>query len=260
LTHSEQISEFSYGFALTSELTRNNNKLSAAPYFPTLYAEGRFQGGYDVAIEYLSAPIFLQFKLSERLIKSNAKEYNLFNSSYFRYKIWSKKHSKQHQLLLELEKKYPNSVFYAAPSFSELNEFNKHYLNSQVAENSTFLSPNQIGEIKDLKEHCVVFSKKLLPAGYFCSEPRKISFCNLEQILEKNVPKGHEKISYQFVASLVRNMFDILKEVFIELDMFDNPIEDYEKMLQDEKVSVYELASFLSKTYFSCELLFLIKK
>ncbi|MBH8615229.1 hypothetical protein I4N56_033470 [Pseudomonas mohnii] len=55
------ISEFSYGYAVTNEVVNLlGTSIAAAPQFPTLYAEGQAGGGYDVKIVG-GIPIFLQF-------------------------------------------------------------------------------------------------------------------------------------------------------------------------------------------------------
>jgi hypothetical protein len=60
------ISEFSYGYALTEEIVSyHRHKMKVAPVFPSLYKEGKDGYGYDVSIDVLGIPIFLQFKLSD---------------------------------------------------------------------------------------------------------------------------------------------------------------------------------------------------
>ena len=45
------ISEFIYGYALTSELISwHGTSITAAPVFPSLYQEGQAGGGYDVML------------------------------------------------------------------------------------------------------------------------------------------------------------------------------------------------------------------
>lgn len=59
------ISEFSYGYALTEEfIFRSGMPLRAAPLFPSLLSEGKTGGGFDVSIPFVGYPLFLQFKLS----------------------------------------------------------------------------------------------------------------------------------------------------------------------------------------------------
>lgn len=61
------ISEFSYGFALTNELIdRYRLRSAGAPEFPSPYKEGK-SGGYDVKL--VGIPVFLQFKVSDCMVK-----------------------------------------------------------------------------------------------------------------------------------------------------------------------------------------------
>ena len=69
------LSEFSYGYALTDELIhRHGLPLIAAPVFPSLYQEGQPGGGYDLLLERPGFPLFLQFKLADRMVKGTANE------------------------------------------------------------------------------------------------------------------------------------------------------------------------------------------
>jgi len=67
------ISEFSYGFALTHELIAlAGEPLRAAPIFPSLIEEGRAGGGYDVHLDVPGFPLFLQFKRSDCMVRRSA--------------------------------------------------------------------------------------------------------------------------------------------------------------------------------------------
>ncbi len=75
------ISEFSYGYALTSELVRLFGiKGVGAPVFPSLREEGNL--GYDVQIPGL--PLFLQFKLSDEMVSSTAHQSDLLGVPHLR--------------------------------------------------------------------------------------------------------------------------------------------------------------------------------
>ena len=68
-----EISEFSYGFALTNELV-GWAPLAAAPIFPSLLEEGKAGGGYDVHLDAPGTPLYLQFKRSDCMKRKSAKE------------------------------------------------------------------------------------------------------------------------------------------------------------------------------------------
>lgn len=60
------ISEFSYGSAVTEALIFDHGtSITAAPIFPSLIAEGKQGGGYDLPLDRPGQPLFLQFKLSD---------------------------------------------------------------------------------------------------------------------------------------------------------------------------------------------------
>jgi hypothetical protein len=83
------ISEFSYGYAVTESLVRQvRYPLQAAPIFPSLIAEGR-SGGYDVAIPFSGFPLFLQFKLSDLMVSRTAIETKarLLEPEFYRFHL-----------------------------------------------------------------------------------------------------------------------------------------------------------------------------
>lgn len=78
------LSEFSYGYALTEELASGTfGPLTGAPIFPSLLAEGAL--GYDIAMPFHGAPLFLQFKLSDKLVRNTAGEVAYLGVPYYRF-------------------------------------------------------------------------------------------------------------------------------------------------------------------------------
>lgn len=252
----KQISEFSYGYAVTSELINKNSSCGAAPFFPSLRFEGGASGGFDVAIEYLhAAPIFVQFKLSEKLKRSNASEYHLFNSEYFRFPIWSSKDSNQHKLLLELAKTC-NRVYYVAPRFQSVDDLNKHFLNGRVIENSIFVRPAEIGQIKDDSDHVFAFHKDPAKGRHFCSDPYPVEEANVWNDIENGLKEP--KLTFYFVRELTFKMLEILKssghsfasqEISAELEIKEN-----------SESLITSTASFVARNFFGCELAFIFRK
>lgn len=162
-----EMSEFSYGFAFTNELiTSLGGHVIAAPEFPSLQKEGKPGGGYDVKIPF-GSPLFLQFKLSHYLERTNCKEYGLMGGAYYRWHLHALRHSVQHDLLLELESR-GNEIYYVAPAFHQTAELNAHYLSKQIVERSVRFRPSDIGVLPDDDEHYVVFNSR--PLAYRCSD------------------------------------------------------------------------------------------
>lgn len=169
------ISEFSYGYALTETLIGTLPfRLRAAPIFPSLSDEGKPGGGYDAEIPFPGFPLFLQFKLSHRMVRHSALEaqLGLLSTPFFRMHLRPTKHSQQHPMLLDLEATGAH-VFYATPHFDSPAELNDAYVNRKVFERSVFFRPSEIGNLPDDDHHHVSF-KNGHPA-YLCSDdPRMI--------------------------------------------------------------------------------------
>jgi hypothetical protein len=181
-----EISEFSYGFALTNEVV-GWLELSAAPIFPSLLEEGKAGGGYDVKLDRPGAPLYLQFKRSECMTRRSAREYRSILDQggqlqvpFYRFPITEATKSDQHELLLALDTG-PNQVFYVAPRFHRLHEINDAWRSNAVASRSVFVAPSEIGSLDD-ERHTVAFDRL---GSWICSDPRPILALNSRQVLEK---------------------------------------------------------------------------
>lgn len=168
------ISEFSYGYALTDELIHwHGTAITAAPVFPSLYQEGKPGGGYDVKLQRPGLPLFLQFKLSHCMVRNNAQEviHGLLATPYYRMHLRPARHSDQHEMLLDLENAGQH-VYYCAPTFHTPTELNDAYLLHHVRNRSLWLKPSAIGPLPDDEDHYVAF--QIPGTTHFCSEPRKL--------------------------------------------------------------------------------------
>jgi hypothetical protein len=165
------ISEFSYGYALTSEIVQAcGSGLAGAPVFPSLIEEGSL--GYDLELPVVGSPIFLQFKLSDFMVRATAEGSDLVSIPHYRMHIRPLKHSQQHALLCAMEST-GNNVFYAAPEFHTAADLNDAYLKNEMIDRSAFFRPNDIGVLPDQNEHFVCFNAGAT-YGYRCSEPVKV--------------------------------------------------------------------------------------
>jgi hypothetical protein len=124
-------SEFSFGYAFTENLIRATPVAPhGAPIFPNLVQEAQL--GYDVRLDLPGSPIFFQYKLPQLMSRNSAKEVSKKNlpgisAPFFRMPLMSKGMSNQHQRLIDLEGKFPGTVFYASPMMHSLGEFNSAY-------------------------------------------------------------------------------------------------------------------------------------
>jgi hypothetical protein len=178
-----EISEFSYGFALTNEIV-GWAPLSAAPVFPSLIEEGRAGGGYDVKLDVRGIPLYLQFKRADCMTRRSAWEIRDYSAPlslpFYRFKITETGKSDQHQLLLELDDG-ENIVFYAAPRFHELVEIDAAWNANEVASRSIFVAPNMIG-LLDEDSHHVAYDAQ---GTFLCSEPKAIEGLTSRELVDK---------------------------------------------------------------------------
>jgi hypothetical protein len=185
-----EISEFSYGFALTNEIA-GWAPLKIAPIFPSLIEEGKKGGGYDVKLEMPGVPLYLQFKRGHRMTRSTAKEVKQYkkrlNVPFHRFYITESGTSDQHTLLLELDDGNSN-VFYAAPRFDRITEINDAWAAKQVAQRSIFVRPQAIGALDDELHHVAYDAQRT----YVCSEPKEIEALSAVQLVERLLGRLHE--------------------------------------------------------------------
>jgi hypothetical protein len=167
------ISEFSYGFALTSELVQAPGGVTAAPVFPSLIAEGQAGGGWDVRLDRPGVPLFLQFKLCDQMTRRTCKEVRHagFNVPCYRMHLRPTRTSSQHEMLLDLEAS-GQEVFYSAPMFHQPEELNAAFLGGAVRASSIWIKPSDIGSLPDDRDHHVSFEPGS-PWTLF-SEPRQL--------------------------------------------------------------------------------------
>jgi hypothetical protein len=166
-----EISEFSYGFALTNELV-GWAQLRAAPIFPNLVEEGRAGGGYDVRLDMPAIPMYLQFKRSECMTRSSAKEIRngaTLSTPFYRFHLMDAAKSDQHRLLLQLDDG-TNEVYYAAPRFHKISEINSAWNTNTITTRSIFVTPRGIGRLSP-GSHSIAYDRS---GAYCCSDPREV--------------------------------------------------------------------------------------
>jgi hypothetical protein len=178
-----EISEFSYGFALTNEIVAWA-PLKIAPIFPSLIEEGKKGGGYDVKLDMPGVPLYLQFKRAHRMTRRTANEVKKYKKRlkipFHRFYITDSGTSNQHTMLLELDDG-KNNVFYAAPRFDRIAEINEAWAAKEVAERSIFVRPQAIGDLDDELHHVAYDSNH----AFICSEPKEIEGLSATQLVER---------------------------------------------------------------------------
>jgi len=246
------ISEFSYGFALTSELvSRFGLKTAGAPTFLTQPAEGKAGGGWDVKLPGL--PVFLQFKRSDYLKTSIAKDYNWFRGPYYRFKLRARRHSQQHDLLLDFEAA-GNLVLYAAPMFHTPTELGQAFTRSQVIKQSAFVSPMKIGPILDLKEHSLSFAPGN-PVGLRHSEPFEVQLVDPFDEFDTGIRRRLRAAGEPVGTTSFRELGNELLDLFASRQNAEvaEAIRHLRDISADRNPADY--AHSVARTLFDCELL-----
>lgn len=248
------ISEFSYGYALTDAFIWDTGlPVAGAPIFPSLIEEGQ-SGGYDVSIQFQGLLLFLQFKLSHFMKRGTAYEtkQGYIDVPFYRMYLRPTKHSRQHLMLLDLEAG-GEIVFYAAPKFHLPSELNTVYLSRTIIQRSFFIRPSTIGELPDEWAHHISF-RDGAPV-YLCSKPTKIreeenSETSLKEFHDELEHKGYKKYDEAIIGKLNEQMLSIvLKHQIARRPATFSP-ENIQKLRDMNPV---EKLRYLSRTYFNCE-------
>jgi len=208
------LTEFSYGYCVTEEFSNGAGpSLKSAPYFPSLYAEGKQGGGFDVRI---GSALFLQFKLCDELSRRSARETQdgLLQPPFFRFWLHRRDRSAQHRMLIDLAQQPGNQVYYIAPAFSDLDSLDSAYTTETVIQNSALFSPLDIGPLPDDEDHRVAFRADE-DLGWFLSQPKQIPRYGKEHILSAVL--DHSKAtkftqSFEWLRGVAEDMRRIVRE------------------------------------------------
>jgi hypothetical protein len=252
------LTEFSYGYCVTEEFANGMGPgLKAAPYFPSLYAEGKDGGGFDVRI---GSAIFLQFKLTDELTRRSARETQegLLDPPFFRFWLYRRDRSAQHQMLIELEQEPGNQVYYIAPGFAQLEGLNAAYTNGRVVQESAMFSPRDIGPLPDDKYHRVAFRADQ-NWGWFLSEPKQIPKYVKQKVLSLALdhPKTQKRDEVlDWLGAVARGMKRIVRERESTLYQVGDSTIPPEGRRRDPLQEV----AYLARAHFGAEFFFLAER
>lgn len=217
--------------------------LATAPIFPSLLEEGQPGGGYDVALDF-GTFWFLQFKLSEYMVRNTAGQSGVIATPYYRFWLMPAWRSAQHAMLLDLQGSGEN-VYYVAPHFWLQTEFNEAFADTEVALRSVFIPPGDIGPLSD-EDHCVVWNDG---AMWALSEPKPIRAFRGSEFLEKlseSLHGGGPRVAA--VREVAITMQGIVRKHGFsspEFGSFEGPKR------------VLEYISFLAHVFFHSEMIFI---
>jgi len=257
-----QFSEFSFGYCLTEDLAIwQGSTLTAAPVLPSLLQEGQAGFGYDLLLQRPGAPLFLQFKLVEQMVKRSAKEakQNHFVPPFYRTYLRSQKVSDQHQSLISLDQG-GNDVFYVAPCFHTTSDLNDAYFNHQVWNRSFRIRPSQIGPLPDDKYHHVTFQQPTGQWRFYSETPSR-----------EGRAQGSEEIATALLQRIDQRGRRNLRDQLPELDnTLLSIVRDRNSQRNEvERIDVEKLAAevdplrrvaYIARQFFDCQLLFAVTK
>jgi hypothetical protein len=248
------ISEFSYGYAITEELIHwYGTGISAAPVFPSLYQEGQPGGGWDVMLKRPGVPLFLQFKLSDCMVRRSAHEcaQGWFSVPFYRMHVRPSRFSEQHEMLLDLENA-GNEVYYSAPAFHRPWELNEAYLNHNVKNRSVWIRPSWIGPLPDEWNHHVAFQQP--GSKRFCSESHpiddKADFESFTTNIVSSIKKrGAFALKTENLVKVAAELTDISRK------RRDIPVAAYEKTrAETESWGALQRIAFYSSMFLGAQL------
>ncbi|NBV25236.1 MAG: hypothetical protein EBS05_25385 [Proteobacteria bacterium] len=257
---SPDISEFSYGFALVDELIHWHGwPLRGVPVYPSLRREARV--GYDVhLLRSNGIPVFLQFKLADRMERRSAKEVRAghFTPPFYRMHLRPSSHSRQHQLLLALEAA-GQEVFYVAPTFALPSQLNDAYLHHQVRQRSCFFRPSAIGPLPTPGHHHVAFTG---PGNFLlCSQPQSKSGAMdgkgfEEEMSAKVREKGRDALAPASLDRLCAGMMDALPEILDE----SGTHKGQAFATLSDRLDALGRVAYLARTFYGCTMLVVRRK
>ena len=241
-------SEFSYGYAVTEDIVRSKNPLKAAPIFPSLRSEGPIGG--VLRFDLPGSPLFLQFKLSDCMVRNTAYEsrQGLFASKFYRMPLRPRGRSQQHKLLLKLEAT-GKAVYYVAPAFYQDEEFNQAYTNRSILKQSVMISPAAIGLLPDDGNHHIAFESERESFGYLLSQAwRRVEILSWEDAISPmDLPRTYaEWPLHELLSEMESQMLKIVSSHFEEAPQ----MEPTEVSISAEDL-ISRVAS-LSQVFFNC--------
>lgn len=198
------ISEFTFGFAFLYEQTnRYFGGLTAVPILPSLQQEAGM--GWDAHLPVNGVPNYYQFKLSDYLVRSNARFIadGTYDAPYYRFSLHRRNYNQQHNRLRELSANFPET-YYVAPEMNDVDGFNQAFINAQIFAGSRIIPVIECSDIDDGDQHYITYQ----PGN--------------PQWIEHSEPKVHER---SFTGKDINQLFAAQRQKMARID------EDFAKAI-----------------------------
>lgn len=178
---------------------------------PPIFPSPRQETSYDVKFPFSGFSLFFQYKVSEYMVRANAREYNYYSGSYFRFNLYQKNGFNQHNLLCGLSLSGENA-YYCAPRFYQQDEWIEYYLNQQTTVNSVCIDPREIGIINDNNPHRITYHPQNNWGGFHTENKKIDKVLSFEDVFTKLKEKPH-KIDIEYLEKLFLKVKEILEKL-----------------------------------------------
>ncbi len=250
-----EFSEFSYGFVVTSELDESlGDGLIAAPVFPSLRQERDV--GWDVNLRLVGISVFLQFKLADLLTRRTATEWRYYRAPYYRFQIHRAFRSRQHNLLKRIAETNRH-VYYVAPRFTRVPEFDLYYRRRRVVVESAWVPVKKLPWVRDTFPHSITF-RKGSDLRFNSPEPEPLDQDVSGEAWMKQLLAGweaeHAKLDRPYFESVLAMLLQILSDPQLDLHW------QMDLAGAKESANLLKEITFLCRTFFGVEMLLIARR
>lgn len=245
--------EFSFGFGIAHEIQNILHSISlCAPVFPSLLDERDV--GWDVNFRISGRSLFLQFKRSDALTRRTAKQWPVFNSSFYRFPVYRRIESPQHNLLVRLAKSQPH-VYYCAPLFYKDGDFNSYFMQKSLLDYSLFIPCKGLPELTDDDQHYIAYNAT--GRAYFCSQPSQIPDADLGRsfVHQFATTLGFEEMATDHTITMktLGELWDHMFNLVAQSGHFHRQALSSVTPDLNEPTSLIRAIRLVSRTYFGAE-------
>jgi hypothetical protein len=199
-----------------------------------------------------AVPLFFKYKLGDYIVGATASLKDFWGVPYYRFPIYPRTKYRHHELLQNLEA-MDYLVYYTAPEIHTINEFYNCLTQQAMLENSSFWSPQEIGNLPDGQRYRLCHK----PGARF-------------GILEPGERKIHKAIKGEMLLDEIRHKFkaeqfevyDSDRLIWLGDQMLENYLEFFYKprerrMIDDirqgrERIDARDYLSLISILLYEC--------
>lgn len=224
---------------------------------PTQLEESRL--GYDAKSVVGSRVVYLQYKVSDYLTRTNAKQYGYYTGPYYRFKVKTDVANGyiQHNVLCKLQNTNPTAIVrYCAPAFHTHLELADIFYSSTpwpssipspnkpgVLDKSALISPNILGPVAPDSEHVITYSSVGSKALSF-SNPSEGSVESFSDVIEIANSRTKQTTLGNLLQGMVESLGHAILDSFAEEEDFIRSFSR-QRAIDDVSTSVAEEEDFI---------------